>query len=374
VPGSEHGEGLDFNCNDVEKSLGFSRRIKGCNLPLMSDLVMNSMKSSASIGFFPLAGLVWPSQVAADATPMTDPTELVMAGSFVLALGLFVISAVVRTGFIWKRQPIVPTDPVWVDEIPAFPPAVDLAQPPVLQLGKVPVWFYGPADLVGAFFVFLVFAGLFLMSAGAPDDAAVLKPHVLLLNIGFQFFIAGVVVIFAIRRVALGTWLGLRWASWHWVFLIAPGAVVFIWGVFAGLQYAGYMEWMESLGVETVQESVKLLQKSEDPLVLGLMTVAAVLVAPLCEEIVFRGYFYPVLKRFAGAWPAAICSAMVFAAAHGNLTALLPLFVFGGLLVFIYEKTGSIWAPIAVHFCFNSATVIVQFVARHYDLPFQSAP
>ena len=101
---------------------------------------------------------------------------------------------------------------------------------------------------------------------------------------------------------------------------------------------------------------------------------SAVVAAPLCEEIVFRGYFYPVLKRFSGAWPAAICSAIVFGAAHGQLTALLPLFIFGLLLVFIYEKTGSIWAPMAVHFCFNSATVLVQIAARHFDIPLQPAP
>jgi hypothetical protein len=131
---------------------------------------------------------------------------------------------------------------------------------------------------------------------------------------------------------------------------------------------------MESLGVETVQDTVMLLQKSEDPLVLGLMAFAAVVAAPLCEEIVFRGYFYPVLKRFAGVWPAALCSALVFASAHGNLTAMLPLLIFGILLVWIYEKTGSLWAPIAVHFCFNGATVMVQLAARYYEIPIPPAP
>jgi membrane protease YdiL (CAAX protease family) len=44
------------------------------------------------------------------------------------------------------------------------------------------------------------------------------------------------------------------------------------------------------------------------------------------------------------------------------------------LLVRVYEKTGSLWAPIAVHFCFNSATVIVQIAARHFNIPLDSAP
>jgi membrane protease YdiL (CAAX protease family) len=128
---------------------------------------------------------------------------------------------------------------------------------------------------------------------------------------------------------------------------------------------------MESLGVETVQDTVKLLQESEDPLVLGLMAISAVIAAPLCEEVVFRGYFYPVLKKSAGIRVATLCSALVFAAAHGSVTALLPLFIFGGLLVFLYEKTGSLWAPIATHFCFNGVTVIVQFAVRYYEIPIE---
>lgn len=158
------------------------------------------------------------------------------------------------------------------------------------------------------------------------------------------------------------------------VLLIAPCAVLAMWAFSAGLEFSGYVKWMESLGVETMQDTVKLLQESKDPLILGLMAFAAVVAAPLCEEIVFRGYFYPVMKHYSGAWPAAICSALVFAAAHGSLTALLPLFVFGLLLVFIYERTGSLWAPVSVHFCFNGATVLVQFAARHFNIPLEGAP
>ncbi len=306
---------------------------------------------------------------------MTDPTALVLTGSFAVALGIFVISAVIRAVPAGNQRQVAPEDPGVADGRVPPPLPGGGGLPPRLPVGRVPVWFYRPSDLAGAGFVFLIFAGLFLGSLGvAPKEAVVLDPQVLLVNIGFQFGIAGIVAILALRRAGWEAWLGLRWPAWQWVFLLAPAAVVFMWLVFGGLQVSGYVEWMESLGVKTVQDTVKLLQESKDPLVLGLMAAAAVIVAPLCEEVVFRGYFYPVLKKFAGVWPAAICSALVFAAAHGNLTALLPLFIFGGLLVFIYEKTGSIWAPIAVHFCFNSATVIVQMVARHCDLPLQPAP
>ena len=196
----------------------------------------------------------------------------------------------------------------------------------------------------------------------------------MLVNIGFQVLLVGAVAIPVVRRVGWVTWLGLRWREWPWVVLIAPGCVVFMWMVSVGLNVSGYMKWVESFGVETVQDTVKLLQKSEDPLTVGLMVVAAVVAAPLCEEIVFRGYMYPVLKKHAGVWPAAVCVSLVFAAAHGSLAALLPLFVLSGLLVLVYEKTGSLWAPIAVHCCFNSATVLAQLAARAFGGLLDSAP
>ena len=245
--------------------------------------------------------------------------------------------------------------------------------PPSPVPGRVAVRSYQVPDLLGAALVFLVFAGMVLASfqmpekpAGAPDK------ETLLISIGFLFLMAGFVTAMASRRIEISSWLGLRWPAWPWVFLLAPASLLFMWLILVGLKVTGYIEWMESLGVETTQETVKLLQQSDDPRLLGLMAIAALIAAPLCEEIIFRGYLYPVMKKFGGMFPAAICSALVFAAAHGNLTALLPLFIFGGVLVFLYEKTGSIWAPIAAHFCFNGCTVALQMAARYYQIPLGS--
>lgn len=301
---------------------------------------------------------------------MSDPTELVLTGVFAAALGIFAFAALwrrIRAGNARARNGGRVLAALAESPHEAPPPA---AVPPPLPSGKVGVWFYRPWDLLGVAVIFLVFALLVLGSAQAANGGGpALGAGTLLVNIGFQVMLAGVVAASVVGRIGWVSWLGLRWPGWPRVFLIAPAAVVFMWLLFAALKISGYVKWMESFGVETVQDTVRLLQQSEDPLVLGLMAVAAVVAAPLCEEIVFRGYFYPVMKRHAGPWPAAVCASLVFAAAHGNLTALLPLFVFGGLLVLVYEKTGSLWAPIAVHCCFNSATVLAQFAARYYHIP-----
>lgn len=302
-----------------------------------------------------------------------DPTETVLTTAFAAAIGVSV------AGFLHRRRAegVVGADPVPAGLPPEvespFDPPRQLPPPiPEMPASGVPVGIYRAYDLVGVAFIFLVFAGLALSAPEAGSTSAI-GPESLVFSIVFQFMMAGIVLAFVVARVSPVVWLGLRWRSWPWVLLIAPCSVLAMWGVFGGLHVSGYVEWMESLGVETVQDTVRLLQDSEDPLVLGLMAGAAVLAAPLCEEIVFRGYFYPVLKRFAGVWPAAVASSLVFACAHGSLTAALPLFLFGVLLVFLYEKTGSLWAPIAVHFCFNGATVVVQFASRVLGIPIEGA-
>jgi len=294
---------------------------------------------------------------------VSDPTSLVISAAFVVAALIFPVAAVLGA---LRRVPqnAEPDSPE--------PPRV---LPPPLPFGKVSVGLYQALDLFPVALIFSAFSLLVVSSLSAPASSdRELAVSDLVMNIGFQIFIAGMVLVYMTRRTSPADWLGLRWPAWPTMFFIAPASVFGMWLIFGVLQACGYMQWMESLGAETMQESVKLLQTTEDPAVLWLMALAAVLVAPLCEELLFRGYLYPVAKKFTGPWLAACSSALFFAAAHGNLSALLPLFLFGLLLVWIYEKTGSLWAPIAVHFCFNSATVIVQMAARHFNIPLDAAP
>ncbi len=310
--------------------------------------------------------------MAAEKMPqIPDPTEAVIITAFCSALGLFTVTAIVRK---LMAKPVAP--PPWFEPLPVAAgdspyqsPQVPLPmESPPITVGKVKTSCYNAADLLGLAFIFGTFFMLVIASVRMAGEVK-LDPSALISSIGFQFLSAGIVVGFVAWRVRFVEWLGLRWPKWPWVFLIAPCTVLAMWAFFAGLHFSGFMKWIESLGVEVEQDTVKLLQQSNDPTVLALMAGAAVLAAPLCEEIVFRGYLYPAAKKFAGPWVAGICSALVFAAAHGSVAALLPLFVFGCVLVALYELTGSLWAPMAVHFCFNGATVLIQLAVRYLHLP-----
>ena len=98
------------------------------------------------------------------------------------------------------------------------------------------------------------------------------------------------------------------------------------------------------------------------------IAIAAVLlivvIAPLTEELFFRGFFFGGLRGRWGLWPSALVSGAVFGLVHAPTgpTAAIPLAGLGVGLAWLYEKTGSIWPSITAHFL-NNAIAITAVIA-----------
>jgi membrane protease YdiL (CAAX protease family) len=87
-----------------------------------------------------------------------------------------------------------------------------------------------------------------------------------------------------------------------------------------------------------------------------LTLVVTVLLAPVFEEVIFRGLLYGSLRARLGVGPAVVVSALVFAAAHGYGTAgFASVFLSGALWAWTYERTGSLLPAIAAHVANNAA-------------------
>ena len=91
---------------------------------------------------------------------------------------------------------------------------------------------------------------------------------------------------------------------------------------------------------------------------LALMAPVVVIVAPLGEEIFFRGFLYKALRRRFRVWAAAFVSAVVFGLVHYYWLLIPALFVVGLGLALLYERQRSLLAPVVAHATFN----IVGFV------------
>ena len=100
----------------------------------------------------------------------------------------------------------------------------------------------------------------------------------------------------------------------------------------------------------------------------GLLAGVAVL-APLWEEVVFRGLLFAALARRFGFWPAALLSSALFAALHFEGSVALfavatpQLLLFGVAMCWLLQRTGSLAAPIVFHAVHNAAVAAVVLAA-----------
>ena len=95
-----------------------------------------------------------------------------------------------------------------------------------------------------------------------------------------------------------------------------------------------------------------------------LVVIAIVLFAPIAEELFFRGIVFNAWLREAGRTWAYIGSSALFAAIHLSLASLLPIFLLGLGLAWVYQRTGTLLAPIVMHATVNAISVAVALALR----------
>jgi membrane protease YdiL (CAAX protease family) len=121
---------------------------------------------------------------------------------------------------------------------------------------------------------------------------------------------------------------------------------------------------------------LRVLAETADPVLLIAIAAGATVVAPLSEELIFRGHAQTILRRMlavfgVGAtsreassvlppwatWGAIVLASALFAWVHEPWSRP-PIFVLSVCLGWSYERTGNLWAPVAVHAVFNSVSTL----------------
>ena len=145
--------------------------------------------------------------------------------------------------------------------------------------------------------------------------------------------------------VSLGS-LGLRPPAFRGMLpLILPLVVLAASLIFAGL-YGGLLEVMgwDNLKPEPVPEDIML----EGTAIIGSF-VLVVIWGPLAEEVFFRGFVFSGVRPRTGVAVAVVASALLFALFHVDPRVMVPIFVTGALLAWLYHKTGSLWGCFVAH-------------------------
>ncbi|MBS6194448.1 MAG: HAD-IA family hydrolase [Clostridiales bacterium] len=89
----------------------------------------------------------------------------------------------------------------------------------------------------------------------------------------------------------------------------------------------------------------------DQPIWLLMLTIG--ILAPITEELIFRGLIFRRLKDFIKPVPAIIISSLVFGLYHGNMVQFLYASLLGSLLAIIYNRTGTLWTAIVAHMAAN---------------------
>jgi membrane protease YdiL (CAAX protease family) len=115
------------------------------------------------------------------------------------------------------------------------------------------------------------------------------------------------------------------------------------------------------------QPVAELVVRTDSTFILSLLVVTVVVVAPVFEEILFRGFSYPALKQRLGTWRATVIISAAFGLIHFHAPSLLPLFILSIGLGLVYELTGSLLAPITMHALFNLTNVAFLLYVRAHS-------
>jgi membrane protease YdiL (CAAX protease family) len=216
--------------------------------------------------------------------------------------------------------------------------------------------------------VLLLGAGMLVVLSLSVTAAALLKPE----DAGPDFngfFISTVItqccavvlIHFFLRAhgMAWGEFLGLRHRRIVLIVIMAIGFALLSLPVALLANQLSAKVITKIYGIPEQQIAVQVLEKTKDSAQRMIFALAAIIMAPLVEEIFFRGILYPLLKYRGYPRLAIWGTSLLFAAVHVNLMTFFPLFVFALLLVWIYERTDTLLAPIATHATFNTVNFVL---------------
>ena len=218
------------------------------------------------------------------------------------------------------------------------------------------LWWSLIAFAVG--YLLLPAAGMLIFKRGTPGQAAVAVGGTLL----------SLLLLLAAGRQRCGSWrafftqLDLKWPPLKIVLLLLPMALVI--ALTGGALTLGWTWAAERCGIKfALPPTIEIMRNGSLWQVIGL-SFSALAAAPLFEEILFRRALCGFLKNWCGVIPAALVTAVVFAAMHFNWQQLPGLMFFSIAWQWCYYRSRSLLTAVILHFFNNLFSVVMLWAVR----------
>lgn len=172
--------------------------------------------------------------------------------------------------------------------------------------------------------------------------------------------------------------IGVRWCGLRWADLgfrrVRPASILRAIGIWLlCLPVVGALVYVmfRITGSTAIGRQVELIPSlgSPEPWQIPILAALIVFAAPLAEEMLFRGLLFGWLRRHVSFWPSAFASALVFSLLHMIVEVIPPTIALGLVFAWMYERSGSLWTPVAVHTLHNGLVFGATITALERGLP-----
>jgi membrane protease YdiL (CAAX protease family) len=262
-----------------------------------------------------------------------------------------------------------------ISQLEAMPPLaaepLPIPEPAKTEIDLLDVLLVGVATALAFLILGSIAAGIFLFTHRAPGMNPKVLEDALTKNAFFIVPTQFVIYVTIIGFMALLVWMRHRTSLAQAVHWNLPSRRRF-WAiaVITGTALALMSDIGEVVLHRWIPDSLPITEYFKDRPSALLLGAFGILVAPLMEELLFRGFLYPALARWTGATASLIITASAFTLLHGaqlgySWAPLLLIFVVGFTLTVTRMRTNSVATCVIVHMTYNFVLLLQTYIVTH---------
>jgi|GEM_PF-6497663 len=190
---------------------------------------------------------------------------------------------------------------------------------------------------------------------------------------GIVWTIAGIIIC-QVAAVALGILFASQYAHGFRLIGLERAGLRRVWlSVLVGFIIVGSITYLTNLATQLLLKHFDALpdrnhpmleiMQSGSPIELTLAIVAAVLVAPVFEEVLFRGHFQPLFASMFGRIGSILATSVLFTILHPWWT-MPAIFLLSVMMCLARLKWNNTWAPLGIHVLFNLTSTVLFLIGN----------